>query len=274
MRRAYKGGWAIGAFNTSNLETSQAIIEAAEELRAPVIIQTTEKAIGYAGVDVLSGMVKTLAARAHVPVILNLDHGRSLQIAQIAARHGYTALMIDGSKLPFKKNLSITRAVVKVARAYGIGAEGELGTIGGVEDFIHHKSILMTEPEDAQLFVRQTGVDILAVAFGSSHGLPVKGEHLDFTRLAQIRKAIPGVPLVFHGASSTRKDFIKKAIRLGVCKINIDTDIREAFSTALRKKLASDTKVYDTRDILSYAREAVKNVVKEKIRMFGSAHKA
>ncbi len=273
IRRAYNEHWALGAFNTSNLEFTQAIIEAAEEMRSPVIIQTSEKAIDYAGLKSISGLIIAMARKAKVPVILNLDHGRSYRLAVEAARAGYTALMIDGSKLPFVQNITLTRKVVLLGKTYGAGVEGELGTIGGAEDYIKSRGIIMTKPADAKKFVLKTGVDILAVAFGSSHGRPQKGEHLDFIRLRAIRDALKGVPLVFHGASSTRRDYIRKAIRLGVSKINIDTDLRWAFTAAMRKTLA-DVKIYDPREILGPGRVAAKEVVKEKMTLFGSCGKA
>ncbi|MFC1687354.1 ketose-bisphosphate aldolase [Patescibacteria group bacterium] len=274
IKKAYRQHWAIGAFNTANLEISQAIIEAAEEMRSPVIIQTSEKTIQYAGLEEIAEIMKSLARKAKVPVIINLDHGKSYNDAVRAAKAGYTALMFDGSKLTFKNNISQTKKIVQLGKRYHIGVEGELGKIGGEEDYIKSHKIVMTKPGDAKEFVRKTGIDLLAPAFGSAHGLPQKGEHLDIKRLKAIRDSIPTTPLVFHGASSTRKDLIKKSIRLGVSKVNIDTDLRMAFSHAVRAYLKKNASVYDPRDILGKGKEAVKKIVKDKIILFGSQRKA
>lgn len=274
IKKAYREHWAIGAFNTSNLEMSQAIIEAAEEMRSPVIIQTSEKAINYAGIDQIAGIMISLAKKASIPVIINLDHGKEYSVAVRAVKAGYTALMFDGSKLSFQRNITQTRRVVHLGRKYDIGVEGELGMIGGEEDYIKSTKIVMTKPQDAKEFVRKTGIHLLAPAFGSAHGKPQKGEHLDFIRLKAIRDAVPHTPLVFHGASSTRNDLVKKSILLGVSKINIDTDLQTAFSHAVRIYLKKNTSVYDPRDILEKGREAVKKVVKDKIILFGSKGKA
>lgn len=273
VKRAYRQHWAVGAFNTSNLEMTQAIVEAAEALKAPVLVNTSEKAIDYAGLDLIAGIVITLAKRAKTKVVLNLDHGRTLQRAKACLAAGYTGLMLDGSKLSYPDNVELTRAVVKLGRRKGVGVEGELGSVGGREDYIEGR-IVMTDPQQASEFIAKTKIDLLAVAIGNAHGVPVENERLDFERLRAIRERTEGTPLVLHGASSTPETDIRRAINLGVVKINIDTDLRLAFSQAIRQALEADAKLYDPRDILSQARDAVKRVVTEKIKLFGGEGKA
>lgn len=273
MERAYREHWAIGAFNTSNLELTQAIVEAAEELKAPVLVNTSEKAIDYAGLEAIAAIVRSLAQRTKAPVVLNLDHGRSYERAKACLGAGYTGIMIDGSKLSYPDNVELTRKVVLLCRRKRVGVEGELGSVGGREDYVAGH-VVMTDPAQAADFIRKTGVDLLAVAIGNAHGIPVPDERLDFERLKAIREHSEGTPLVLHGASSTPDRDIRHAIELGVVKINIDTDLRVAFTKALRRKLGADEAMYDPRDLLTEARKAVKEVVKEKIVLFGSAGKA
>lgn len=274
IKSAYHEGWAIGAFNTSNLELTQAIIEAAEELQSPVIVNTSEKAIDYAGIHEIAGLVKTMAESASVPVILNLDHGRSFGIAERCVFVGYSALMRDGSSLPFDQNVYETKRVVELGHTHGIGVEGEIGAIMGKEDYVEGTSeIIYTDPKEAKHFCEGTNVDLLAVAVGTAHGR-IKIEKINIEVLKRIHKATSGTPLVLHGASGNNPDEIKEAIRHGVVKINIDTDLRFAFSDALRKNLNSDPAMYDPRAILGPAKDAVKQAVKEKIILFGSSGKA
>lgn len=273
-QRAYKEGWAIGAFNTSNLELTQAIIEAAEEMRSPVIVNTSEKAIDYAGLFTISALVRALAERADVPVILNLDHGRSYDIAEQCASAGYTAIMRDGSALPFADNVRETRRAVLLGHEHGIGVEGEIGPIFGKEDYTEgSKEMIYTDPKEAKRFAHDTGVDLLAVAVGTAHG-KVKIEKLNFDVLKKIQKETQGMPLVLHGASGNKESEIREAIRHGVAKINIDTDLRYAFSESLRKNLDDNKSLYDPRGILGPAKDAVKEKVKEYISLFGSSGKA
>lgn len=274
IARAYKERWAIGAFNTSNLEITQGIIEAAEELKSPVIVNASEKAIDYAGLHELTALIREMANQVRVPVIINLDHGRSYEIAERCAAAGFTALMRDASSMPLEKNIEETKRVVQLGHRNGVGVEGELGAIMGKEDYIEGvKDVVYTDPEEALRFVQETGVDLLAVAVGTAHGR-IKGEKLNPEVLKAIRDSIKGTPLVLHGASGTPYEDITRAISLGVVKINIDTDLRYAFSEALRKNLQDNVSAYDPRGILGPAKDAVKKAVKEKIILFGSANKA
>ncbi|WP_026486859.1 class II fructose-1,6-bisphosphate aldolase [Caldanaerobius polysaccharolyticus] len=275
LQKANEGGYAVGAFNTSNLEITQAIIQAAEEEKAPVIIQVSMSAIKYAGIENIAAIVTTAAKNARVPVALHLDHGTDFDVVMQCLRHGWTSVMFDGSKYPFEENVAITRNIVNIAHPMGVSVEAELGKIGGTEDHItvDEREATMTDPDEAVRFVEQTGVDYLAIAIGTAHGV-YKGEpKLDFDRLKKI-KSLLNMPIVLHGASGVPEESIVKAVELGVNKINIDTDLRQAFNSSLRRYLNENPDQYDPRKILAVPREAMKNVVAQKIRMFGSAGKA
>ena len=272
LQEAQKEGYAVGAFNANNLEIVQGIVEAAVELNSPVILQASQGAIKYAGLDYLVAIVRAASEKVRVPVALNLDHGASFEQAVQCIRGGFSAVMFDGSKYPFAENVALTLAVGRVARAAGVSLEGELGRIGGTEDDVSvaARDAAMTVPEEAAEFVRQTGVDALAVAVGTAHG-PYRGvPRLDFARLAAIRRLVD-VPLVLHGASGVPGQAIQEAISLGVCKINIDTDLRQAFSAGIKEVLAATPDEFDPRRLLGPGREALKKVAKEKMLLFGSA---
>ncbi len=272
LKKAQQGKYAVGAFNISNLEQLQGVLWAAEKLQSPVIINTSEKAIAYTGRKMLSAMVQTGAAAVHVPVVLNLDHGRDVQEAKGCLRDGWTGIMFDGSKLSSEDNIRKTASVKKFAREFGIGVEGEIGQVKYKEDLkISTKPILAT-PEEAIDFVQRTKVDALAVGIGNSHGLPVPGEHLHFDLLRRIH-AVVRLPLVLHGASGTPAHSIRRAISLGICKINIDTDLRIAFTSAVRQALRTNED-FDPRAYLLPARIAVYQTVMKKIVLFGSRNKA
>jgi len=267
---AHKGGYAVGAFNVNNMEILQAIIEAAEEERAPVIIQTSEGAIKYAGIDYLSTMVKLAASKATVPVALHLDHGTTYETIIKCMTNGWTSVMYDGSHHPLEENIAHTKAIVKIAHAAGISVEAELGRLSGVEDNISvsEKDAIYTNPEEAKIFVNETGVDSLAIAIGTAHG-KYKGEpKLDFDRLKTIKEML-NMPIVLHGASGVPEESIKKAVSLGVNKINIDTDIRQAFTDGIKSVFEKKPEEFDPRKICGPAREMMKAVVKAKIRLFG-----
>lgn len=272
LAKAQRGRYAVGSFNTANLELTQAILAAADAERAPVILSTTEKAIAYASVEALAAMATVLARRARVPVVLNLDHGKSLATVQAALRAGYTGIMFDGSRLPYADNVRSTARAVALAERYDVTVEGELGSVGGREDARLNR-LQLTDPWQAQEFVRRTGVAALAVGIGSAHGLPVPGERLDFDRLKEIHERVR-VPLVLHGASSTPPARVRRAIRLGIVKINIDTDLRVAFTHAVRRSLSAQRNLYDPRDYLQLGRDAVVRVVRQRIRLFGSTRRA
>lgn len=272
LRRAQRGHYAVGAFNVSNLEQIQAVMAAAEKLRSPVIVNTSEKAIAYSSPAVLAAMVMALVRKSKVPVVLNLDHGHSLPGAIACLQSGWTGIMFDGSKLPYQKNVALTLKVKQAARAFGVGVEGEIGQVKYQEDLVRSPKPVLATPTQAVDFVRRTKVDALAIGIGNSHGLPRPHERLHFDLLKKIEQVV-SIPLVLHGASGTSGPNIQRAIRLGICKINIDTDLRLAFTAAVRKTL-TDKKVFDPRGYLSPARDAVMGTVMEKMMLFGSNRQA
>lgn len=298
QKAAQKGKYAVGAFNTSNVEITQAIIEAHEEMNAPVIIATSTSAIKYCGIEVLSGIVRTMAQKAKIPVSLHLDHGTDYNLIINCIRNGWTSIMIDGSHAPFDENAAITKEIVKICHAVGISVEAELGRLGGIEDNISvdERDARLTDPEEAVRFVEQTQCDTLAIAIGTSHGAyKFKGEaKLAFDRLEEIRNKVDA-PLVLHGASSVIPEVlakankygaqlgaakgvpvedIKKAISLGITKVNIDTDLRLAFTAGVREFLTEKPEVFDPRKIIGAGRSYIKEIVKQKIEVLGSANKA
>lgn len=293
MREAY----AVGAFNVSNLESLLAVVEAATEEKSPVIIAVTPSSINYAGLAYIEKMVKPQAECTPVSMSIHLDHGKDVETVSKCIEAGFTSVMIDGSHLKFGENASLTKHVVDLAHPRGVSVEAELGRLSGIEESaVEEKEAVLTDPNVAKDFVKRTSVDALAVAIGTSHGAyKFKGEpKLDFERLELIRERVD-VPLVLHGASSVPswiiekatkygaelsgakgipEECIRKAISLGVTKINIDTDLRLAFTATIREFLAKSPREFDPRKILSPAKEAMKDVVKGKIRLFGSSGKA
>ncbi len=275
LREAEAGGYAVGAFNCNNMEIVQAIATAAQAERAPVIMQASQGAIKYAGIEYITAMASVAASLVDVPVALHLDHGTSFEQVMRCIRSGFSSVMIDGSKLPLEDNIALTRQVVAAARPVGVSVEAELGKIGGTEDDIHvdDADVYFTDPDEARRFVEETGVDSLAVAIGTAHGR-YKGEpKLDFARLEKIRSLV-NIPIVLHGSSGVPDAAIREAVRLGVRKINIDTNIREAFVDRCREVIAANPDEIDPRKILGPAREAAVELIREKIRLFGSAGKA
>lgn len=275
LKKAETGGYAVGAFNCNNMEIVQAIVAAAEAENAPVIMQASQGAIKYAGIDYIVALANLAAERTHVPVALHLDHGTSFEQCMQCIRAGFSSVMIDGSKLPLAENINLTKRVLDVARAVGVSVEGELGKIGGTEDDItvSERDALFTDPGEAATFVRETGVDSLAIAIGTAHGQYKGIPELDFPRLEKI-KSLVNIPIVLHGSSGVPDDAIREAIRLGVRKVNIDTNIREAFTEASRRVLEANPREIDPRKMLGPAREAAIEVIREKIRIFGSSNKA
>lgn len=272
LQNAQQEGYAVGAFNANNMEIVKAIIEAAVEERSPVILQASQGALRYAGLNYITAMVRAAAEEADVPVVLHLDHGTSFEQTMLCLRYGFSSVMFDGSRYPLEENIARTAKVAEVAHAMGATVEGELGKIGGTEDDISvdEREAFFTDPAEAEQFVRETGIDALAVAIGTAHG-PYKGEPvLDFERLAAIKKVVP-VPLVLHGASGVPAESIRKAIELGVCKINIDTELRQAFVRGVQRVIREHPDEIDPRKILGPAKEAMKAVVKEKMCLFGCA---
>jgi len=294
---ARQKAYAVGAFNINNLESLLAVAEAAVEEKSPVIVAVTPSAIKYAGLAYLAKIVKTAAELAPVPMSLHLDHGENFETVSKCVEAGFTSVMIDGSFLKFEENVALTKRVVDFAHQKGVTVEAELGRLAGVEEStVEEKEAVLTDPNAAKEFVEKTGVDALAVAIGTSHGAyKFKAEpKLDFERLELIREKV-NVPLVLHGASSVPQwiiekavkygaeltgakgipeEHIKKAISSGIAKINIDTDLRLAFTATIREFLANSPKEFDPRKILGPAKEAMKEVVKGKMRLFRSSGKA
>jgi len=242
---------------------------------SPVIMQASQGAIKYAGIEYITAMANVAASMVDVPVALHLDHGTSFDQVMRCIRSGFSAVMIDGSKLTLDDNIALTRQVVAAARPVGVSVEAELGKIGGTEDDIHvsDADAFFTDPEEARRFVEETDVDALAIAIGTAHGR-YKGEpKLDFARLKKIRSLV-SIPIVLHGSSGVPDEAVREAIRLGVRKVNIDTNIREAFVNACRQVVASSPDEIDPRKILGPAREAAVALIREKIRVFGSSGRA
>ena len=275
LTAAEEGQYAVGAFNANNMEIVQAIIEAAEEERAPVILQASQGALKYAGIGYITAIVQAAAASSTVPVVLHLDPGTSFEQTMQCLKHGFTSVMFDGSHYSLAENIALTRKVAEVAHAMGASIEGELGRIGGTEDDISvaERDAFFTDPAEAQQFVAETKVDALAIAIGTAHG-PYKGEPvLDFARLTDINDRV-ATPLVLHGASGVPDDSIRKAVAGGIRKINIDTELRQAFTRAVRQIVQEKPAEIDPRKILGPAKEAMKEVVKAKMRLFGCCGKA
>ncbi|MBI2549934.1 class II fructose-1,6-bisphosphate aldolase [Candidatus Woesearchaeota archaeon] len=295
LRKAKRGCYAVGAFNTNNLEITKAIIAAAVEANAPVFLQLSSGALKYGGFE-LAGLALAFARKVPVPVAVHLDHGPSIEVARECVGFGFSSVMIDGSALPFGKNVAVTKKVVALAHKKGVSVEAELGQLKGREDEVFSARHTYTDPSAAAKFVRLTGCDSLAVAIGTSHGAyKFRGsQKIDLRRLKEIGKLVD-VPLVLHGASSVHGSLVAmaskygakisnakgvpesqiiKAIKLGICKVNTDTDIRIAFMVAVRKVLSENRSVYDPREILSPATEAMKAVVMRRIRVLGSENMA
>lgn len=275
LEHAHKNGYAVGAFNVNNMEIVQAIIAAAEQEKSPVLLQTSEGAIKYAGADYLSAMVTLAARKASVPVALHLDHGTSFNTIMTCIRNGWTSVMIDGSHHSLEDNIKVTAEIVKIAHAVGVSVEAELGRLSGVEDNIsvEEKDAIYTNPDEAVVFVKETGVDYLAIAIGTAHGKYKGVPKLDFDRLAVIKQRL-NMPIVLHGASGIGEEDIKKAVKLGINKINIDTDVRQAFTDGVRSVIVNKPEEFDPRKICGPARDMMKEVVVGKMRMFGCAGRA
>lgn len=275
LKKAEKGGYAVGAFNANNMEIVQAIAEAAEKENAPVIMQASQGAINYAGLHYITGLVRIAAENTRVPIALHLDHGTSYEQCESCVRGGFTSVMFDGSKLSLEENIKMTLKVIELARPLGISVEAELGKIGGTEDDISvdEREALFTDPEEARIFAEKTDVDALAIAIGTAHG-QYKGEpKLDFDRLQKI-KSLVSTPIVLHGSSGVPDEAITRAISLGVRKVNIDTNIREAFVWKIRAELEKNPGEIDPRKLLGPARDVTIEMIRDKIRLFGSSGKA
>lgn len=290
FKKAY-GNYAIGAFNVNNMEIIQGIVDAAKEEQAPLILQVSAGARKYARHIYLVKLIEAALEDSNLPIVLHLDHGENFEICKSCIDGGFSSVMIDGSKLPFEENVALTKQVVEYAHARGVVVEGELGRLAGVEDAVNvnAKDATYTVPEQAAEFVERTGVDSLAIAIGTSHGAyKFKGEpSLDFERLQKITALLPGFPLVLHGASTVLPEFVKKCNEyggqidgaqgvpeemlfktgtMGICKINIDTDLRLAMTASVREYLTTHPGDFDPRQYLGPARDAIKKMVQHKIK--------
>jgi len=292
FRKAYDGGYAIGAFNVNNMEIVQGITEAAAELRAPLILQVSKGARAYANHTYLMKLVEAAVIETNLPICLHLDHGDSFELCKSCIDGGFTSVMIDASSKPFEENIAITKQVVEYAHDHGVVVEAELGTLAGIEDEVKveegHASY--TRPEEVQEFVSRTGCDSLAIAIGTSHGAykfkPGTKPQLRFDVLEAVEKNLPGFPIVLHGASSVPQQFVdeinkyggnmpgaigvpeaqlRQAARSAVCKINIDSDLRLAMTATIRKYFAEHPADFDPRQYLKPARAAIKEMVAHKI---------
>lgn len=291
FRKAYEGKYAIGAFNVNNMEIIQGIVEAARETKSPLILQVSSGARKYANSIYLKKLVEAALLDApDLEIALHLDHGDTFELCKSVIDDGFTSVMIDGSHLPFEENVALTKQVVEYAHAHGVTVEGELGRLAGVEDAVNvsAEDATYTDPDQAKEFVERTGVDSLAIAIGTSHGAyKFTGEpKLDIERLKRIQQLLPGFPIVLHGASSVIPEFvemnnqyggdipgargvpeelIRLATQYGVCKVNIDSDIRLAMTGVIRKSFHDNPENFDPRKYLGLARTAVKDMVKHKI---------
>ncbi len=289
--KALNDDYAIGAFNVNNMEIIQGIVDAAKEEQAPLILQVSAGARKYARPAYLINLVKAAAEDSGLDLVLHLDHGEDFDICKKCVDDGFTSVMIDGSKHPFEENIRITKEVVEYAHAHGVVVEAELGRLAGVEDAVQvdARSATFTDPDEAAEFAERTGVDSLAIAIGTSHGAyKFKGEpYLDFERLKTIHKLLPETPLVLHGASSVLQEFVSKcnqyggqvggaqgvpedmiheAVKYGICKVNVDTDLRLAMTAEIRKYLTEHPEEFDPRKYMSPARDAIKSMVQHKLK--------
>jgi fructose-bisphosphate aldolase class II len=275
LTRANQQGYAVGAFNVNNMEQVQAVISAAEQKMSPVILQVTQSAIRYAGLLCLSDLVKSLAEKSFVPVVLHLDHGTTYDVIIQCIRSGFTSVMIDASMFSLDENIKETKEIVKVAHACGVSVEAELGEVSSARDGNVADGLgagygaMFTDPVQAETFVNATGIDFLGVSIGNAHGKYKTPPCLNFERLSEI-KALVKIPLVLHGASGIAQDDLKLAVKNGINKINIDTDLRQAFGDGLREVFSANPSECDVRKLCGRAREKMIEVVKEKINVCGS----
>lgn len=270
---AKKGGYAVGAFNVENMEMVKAVIAAAEELNAPVMLQTTPSTVKYASLEMYAAMVAAEAKKAKVPVCLHLDHGSSYELAVAAMEAGYTSVMIDGSHETFEDNITVTKKVVEVAKTKGIPVEAELGKVGGKEDDLEADADTNTDPQEAKAFVERTGVSSLAIAIGTAHGFYAGTPVLDKVRVSEI-KALVEAPLVLHGASGLSEEDVKECVERGMCKVNFATELRVAYTDAVKKLLDEKPETFDPKKLGVVGMEAVKEIVKSRMLMCGCDNKA
>lgn len=274
LLNAQRDGYAVPAFNIHNLETLQVVVDTAVEMRSPVIIAGTPSTIEYAGAEYINAMAEVAAHKYDIPIAIHLDHFEDVEAIKRNIDIGFKSCMIDASKLEFEKNISKVKEVVDYAHKFDATVEAELGKLGGQEDdlIVDEKDAMYTNPNDAAEFVKRTGIDSLAVAIGTAHGL-YKGEpKLDFERLKEIRSKVE-VPLVLHGASDVPDELVMKAISLGICKVNVATDLKIPFSGALKEYFNEHPEANDPRKYMTPGKEAMKKIVEHKIQVCGSANR-
>lgn len=272
IKKAQKKGVAVASFNIHNMETIQAVVEGAAEERAPVIIQTTPGTLKHAGIPYISACVKAASEIYNIPIALHVDHCSSYQTIIQCIRYGYTSVMVDGAELPYEENVALVKKVVETAHYAGVAVEGEIGRIGGTEDdmTVDEREATLTVPREAKDFVDATGIDTLAVAIGTAHGV-YKGEpKLDFERLSAVKELVL-LPIVLHGASGVPDDSVKEAVKRGICKVNIATELKLPMAAAIQECFKNNPKENDPRKYMGAAKEAVKEVVRQKIRLCGTS---
>lgn len=273
FRDAEQGGYAIAAFNVENLEMVQAVVAAAEELKSPVILQTSAKTVQYANFAIFHALVKAAADGASVPIALHLDHGNSFDLAMQALRAGYTSIMIDGSHQAFEDNIELSKKVAEACAPSRVAVEAELGKVGGKEDDIDGGDGGLTEPLEAKEFVEKTKVNSLAVAIGTSHGVYKGVPKLDLERLSEISEAVR-IPLVLHGGSGLSEESIQECIRRGIRKVNYATELRIAFTEGVKQALSETPDIIDPKKFTAVGREKVKQMAMDKLKICGSVGKA
>lgn len=277
LLNAKSDGYAIGAFNTYNLEVTQAIIRAGEAKKSPLTIQISETTIKYAGFEPIVAMIKAMIDDSDIPIALHLDHGKTYETIRLCIEAGFSSVQIDGSALSFEENISLTQRIVKLAHQNGVFVQGELdktpGSHGGMVSEEDVAKNGFTDPERAKEFVGKTGIDSFAISIGNSHGFSSGPVKLQYDILEKTRELIK-VPLVLHGGSGIPKDMIKEAIRLGISEVNIDSEIGYAFTYTLRNIFSAPVETVDPRKILAFTKDAMQSVVEEKLEWFGSVGKA
>lgn len=270
---AQKQGYAVPAFNVENMEMVQAVVEAAQELQSPVILQTTPSTVKYADLEYFYSNAKVAAQKVTVPIAIHLDHGNSFSLAMRALRTGYTSIMIDGSHGSFEENIAVSKAVAEACHPCEVPVEAELGKVGGKEDDMDGGDGGYTDPKEAAQFVEETSVDFLAVAIGTAHGVYKGIPQIDVQRLSEIQEVV-SVPLVLHGTSGVPDDTVKECIKRGICKVNYATDLRIAFTKGVNEALRANPETIDPKKYNACGREHVKQYVMQKIEICGSKGKA
>lgn len=274
LEEARVNHYAVGAFNVENMEMVMAVVAAAQELRSPVILQTTPSTVNYAGLDYYLANVKVAASRASVPVVMHLDHGNSFELAMRAYRTGYTSIMIDGSKMSLEENIALTASVVRACHAGDVPVEGELGKVGGKEDdLINEDSNPFTDPLEAKEFVEKTGVSSLAVGIGTSHGVYKGIPQVNIDCLRSIHSVVD-IPLVLHGTSGVPDDQVRECVKNGICKVNYATDLRIAFTKGVKCFMSANVDAFDPKKYSAEGMEEVKRYVMQKMEVIGSIGKA